>query len=366
MLLVKALKRYRFHHTTGTKTGGAVARRAAQRSNSRAATLEDVARLAGVSIATASKALNGRTHVSAATRTTVLEAAARLSYSPNALAQGLRAVRTGIVGLLTSDLEGRLSIPILMGAEDAFGVGRTSVLLCDARGDAIREARHLETLLSRRVDGLIVVGARPDPRPSVGRDLPVPVVYAYAPSEDPDDLSLVSDNVSGGRMAVRHLIDVGRRSMAHITGDPSYGAAQDRAKGALAELAEQGLELAGGRVYFGSWSEAWGRSATRMLLSQTRGVDAVFAGSDQIARGVIDTLHGAGLDVPGDVAVIGFDNWEIFTTSSPPPLSSIDMNLETLGRVAAQRLSAALGGDLRTGVESLPCRLVPRESTTSG
>jgi LacI family transcriptional regulator len=76
-----------------------------------------------------------------------------------------------------------------MGAEDAFGAGRTSVLLCDARGDLIREAHHLRTLLSRRVDGLIVVGARPDPRPSVGRALPVPVVYAYAPSDDPDDLS---------------------------------------------------------------------------------------------------------------------------------------------------------------------------------
>lgn len=342
-----------------------MARHDTQRSNGRTATLEDVARLAGVSIATASKALNGRAHVSPATRAVVLEAAERLSYSPNALAQGLRALRTGIVGLLTSDLEGRLSIPILMGAEDAFGAGRTSVLLCDARGDSIREAHHLQTLLSRRVDGLIVVGARPDPRPSVGRDLPVPVVYAYAPSADPADLSLVSDNVSGARLAVQHLIEVGRRSIAHITGDPTYGAAQDRAAGALAELAEQGLELAGGRVYFGSWSEAWGRNATKMLLSQTREIDAVFAGSDQIARGVIDTLHAAGLEVPGDIAVIGFDNWEIFTTSSRPPLSSIDMNLEVLGRVAAERLSAALGGDLRAGVESLPCRLVPRESTTS-
>ncbi|HTJ70969.1 MAG TPA: LacI family DNA-binding transcriptional regulator [Actinospica sp.] len=342
-----------------------MARRPAQRANGRAATLEDVARLAGVSIATASKALNGRTHVSEATRTVVHEAAERLSYSPNALAQGLRAVRTGIVGLLTSDLEGRFSIPILMGAEDAFGVGRTSVLLCDARGDAIREARHLETLLSRRVDGLIVVGARPDPRPSIGRELPVPVVYAYAPSQDPEDLSLVSDNVSGGKLAVRHLVEVGRRRIAHISGDPGYGAAQDRAAGALAELAEHGLELAGGRVYFGSWSESWGRSATRMLLAQTREIDAVFAGSDQIARGVIDTLHEAGLEVPRDVAVIGFDNWEIFSNGSRPPLSSVDMNLETLGRVAAQRLSAALGGELASGVESLPCRLVPRESTAA-
>ncbi|MFC7534486.1 LacI family DNA-binding transcriptional regulator [Actinoplanes sp. GCM10030250] len=331
----------------------------------RPATLHDVARLAGVSIATASKALNGRKHVSAATRAEVLKAAGLLAYSPNTLARGLVAGRTGMVGLLTNDLEGRLSIPILMGAEDAFGADRTSVLLCDARGDAIREGHHLRTLLSRRVDGLIVVGARPDPRPSIGRDLPVPVVYAYAPSADPADLSLVSDNVSAGRLAVEHLADLGRRTIAHITGDATYGAAQDRAGGALAELAARGLQLAGDRVYFGAWSEAWGRTATRMLLGRRTAIDAIFAGSDQIARGVIDALHAEGLEVPRDVAVIGFDNWEIFATSSRPPLTSIDMNLETLGRVAAERLAAAFDGTLGSGIEQLPCRLIPRESTTA-
>ncbi|MEV6342958.1 LacI family DNA-binding transcriptional regulator [Actinoplanes sp. NPDC051851] len=336
-----------------------------QRPSARPATLHDVARLAGVSVATASKALNGRKHVSATTRAEVLQAADLLAYSPNTLARGLVAGRTGMIGLLTSDLEGRLSIPILMGAEDAFGVDRTSVLLCDARGDTIREGHHLRTLLSRRVDGLIVVGARPDPRPSIGRDLPVPVVYAYAPSADPQDLSLVSDNVAAGRLAVRHLIEIGRTRIAHITGDASYGAAHDRARGARDELAAQRLPLAGDRVYFGSWSEAWGRNATRLLLTQHTAVDAIFAGSDQIARGVIDALHGSGLDVPRDVAVIGFDNWEIFTTASRPPLSSIDMNLETLGRVAAERLAAALDGPLGAGTEYLPCRLIQRESTAT-
>ncbi|KPC70202.1 LacI family transcriptional regulator, partial [Thermoactinomyces vulgaris] len=116
------------------------------------ATLSDVARLAGVSVGTASKALNGRNHVHAQTRERVLEAAAQLSFSPNSLARGLLAGRTGTVGLLTSDLVGRFSLPILMGAEDAFGAGQVSVFLCDARGDAIRERHHVQALLSRRVD----------------------------------------------------------------------------------------------------------------------------------------------------------------------------------------------------------------------
>lgn len=329
----------------------------------RATTLTDVARLAGVSVATASKALNGRSQVRAETRARVIEAAERLSFLPNALARGLIAGRTGTVGLLTSDLEGRFSIPILMGAEDAFGADRTSVFLCDARGDAIREQYHVKALLSRRVDGLIVVGARPDPRPSLGRSMPVPVVYAYSPSQDSDDLSLVTDNVGGGRLAVEHLIERGRRRIAHITGDITYGATTDRAQGARAALDEAGLPLLGGGVMFGEWSEAWGRGATRLLLDRAPDVDAIFAGSDQIARGVLDALHDLGKRVPEDIAVIGYDNWEVLAANCRPPLTSVDINLEALGRIAAQRLFAAIDGRLEGGVEVLPCRLVVRAST---
>lgn len=200
-------------------------------SRAQPATLSDVARLAGVSIATASKALNGRSQVRAETRQRVVDAAERLSFRPNQLARGLLAGRTGTVGLLTSDLEGRFSIPILMGAEDAFGAGEVAVFLCDARGDAIREQHHVRALLGRRVDGLIVVGSRTDPRPSLGRELPVPVVYAYAPSDDPADLSIVPDSVDAGRIAVSHLLACGRSRIAHITGDPGYLAARSAPRG---------------------------------------------------------------------------------------------------------------------------------------
>ncbi len=332
-------------------------------SSQKTTTLTDVARLAGVSIATASKALNGRAQVKAETRARVIAAAERLSFSPNALARGLLAGRSGTVGLITSDLEGRFSIPILMGAEDAFGSGKTSVFLSNARGDAIREQHHVQALLSRRVDGLIVVGARPDPRPPLVPDVHVPVVYAYAPSENPDDLSLVSDNLGGGRMAVDHLLACGRTRIGHITGDPTYGAAQDRSTGALAALEEAGLPLAGGKVLYGSWTEGWGRSATRLLLQRAPDVDAIFAGSDQIARGVLDALHEAGKDVPNDVALIGFDNWEVLAANAQPPLTSVDINLERLGRVAAQKLFAAIDGTHEPGIEALPCRLMPRAST---
>jgi LacI family transcriptional regulator len=328
----------------------------------KAPTLMDVARAAGVSVATASKALNGRDRVKPETRDRVIEVAERLSFSPNAMARGLLAGRTGTVGLLTGDLEGRFSIPILMGAEDAFGEGKMAVFLCDARGDAIREQYHLQALLSRRIDGLIVVGARTDPRPSLGR-LPVPVVYVYAPSDDPADTSLVTDDVGAGRLAVEHLIASGRSRIAFVNGEFEYQAARDRARGVQDALAEHGLQLAGDTPRYGPWDEAWGRGATRALLEKDPSIDAVIGGSDIVARGAIDALTGLGREVPSDVAVIGFDNWGVVTTNSRPRLTSVDMGLEDLGRLAARALFEGMSGTLPTGPRSVTPRLVTRDST---
>lgn len=329
----------------------------------RAPTLTDVAKLAGVSVATASKAINGRDEVKAATRARVLKAAELLSFAPNALARALLGGRTGTVGLLTSDLEGRFSIPILMGAEDAFGAGEVSVFLCDARGDAIREAYHVRALLSRRVDGLIVVGSSTDPRPPLAGTIPVPVVYVYAPSADPGDISITVDNVGGGRLAVDHLLACGRREIAHVTGEPGFAAARDRAEGAAAALADAGLSMLGGKPYYGSWDETWGRAAAHIVVEQHPEVDAVFCGSDQIARGVLETLRDLGRDVPHAISVIGFDNWDAIAAHSRPRLTSIDMNLERLGAVAGRRLFEAIAGAEPPSSEQYPGRVVMRDST---
>lgn len=331
--------------------------------NGRAATLNDVAKRARVSAATASKALNGRTDVAAATRARVLAAAEEVGFTPNAVARGLTAGRTSTVGLLTSDLEGRFVLPILMGAEDAFGAGRIDVFLCDARGDAVREQHHLRALLSRRVDGIIVVGDRTDPRRSLGRALPVPVVYVYAPSDDPRDLSLTPDNVEGGRLAIRHLLACGRSRIAHIGGDPSYAAAQDRLRGAEEALSAAGTSFAA-EPMLGEWSEHWGRAAAALLLERDPEIDAVFCGSDQIARGVLDAARDLGRDVPRDLAVIGFDNWTVLAENSRPRLTTVGVDFEALGRAAAQHLFHAFDDNgIESGVLRTPVQLVVRGTT---
>ena len=324
-------------------------------------TIIDVAALAAVSVGTASKALNGRGSMRPETRQRVREAAERLGFQANVAARSLQSGRTYTVGMITTDSIGRFSIPVLLGTEDSLGAGRMSVFLCDARDDPIREQYYLQTLLSRRVDGIIVTGRRAQSRPPV-RDVPVPVVYAFTGSADPDDCSVVVDEADGSRKAIDHLIAVGRRRIAHVTGPDHHQSAAVRWSATEARLAEAGLTAAAPPM-FGEWSEEWGRHAAGMLLSTGSDFDAVFCASDQIARGVADCLRAAGRRVPHDVALVGFDNWDVMALACQPPLTSVDMDLEGLGRAAADMLLAAINGQPTSGRHYRPCRLVVREST---
>ena len=222
------------------------------RRRSQSVTLTDVARRAGVSVSTASKALNERDEVADATRRRVQLAATELAFQPNVLARGLISGRTRTIGLLTDELSGRFSIPVLLGVENAVGNEQMSVLLCDARGDAIRRQHYIRTLMARQVDGFIILGESNDIRPSLTRDIAVPVVYVYGESTHIDDLSVLADDAGGARLAAEHLVSLQRRRIGHITGPLSYRAARDRAAALAAVLGEAGLTLAGGEAQYAS------------------------------------------------------------------------------------------------------------------
>lgn len=327
----------------------------------RRATIQDVADRAGVSVATVSRALNDRADVAPETRDRVRKIAQELSFRSNRVRRTTPDQLT--IGLLTSDDVGRVSIPVLLGAEHALGAGRAAVLLCDARGDAIREQHYLRILLERKVDGIIVVGEHPDPRDPISPPLPVPVVYAYAPSTSPDDASFVVDNESAAHTAVAHLLALGRRRIAHITGPEVSAAAVQREAGMRRALGEAGVELVGQVLNGGDWSQRWGRHAAAMLLAGHPDVDALFCGSDRIAAGALDTLREHGRHVPEDVSVLGFDNWDVVAAETRPPLSTMDMNLQALGGAAARHLFEAISGHTEPGVRELSCRLELRDST---
>lgn len=325
------------------------------------ASLADVASRAGVSQSTASKALNNRSDVKAETRARVMKVAAELGYSPSPVARALGSGPTSTVGVLTSDLEGRFALPMLMGVEDALGIDRVLTFLCDARGDELREARLVQTLLKHRVDGIILVGRQTDPRPSLGT-LPVPVVYAYSESTDPRDCSVTVDNYQIGRLAAEHLHSIGRRSPVHISGDMNHGAAVLRWEGFTQRLRELGVATPRD-AQFGLWNEGWGRAAVEILIERGAEFDSIFCASDQLARGALDTLYERGFQVPRDIAVLGVDNWRVLAESARVPLTTIDLDLQRLGRVAAARLMDAVRGRPHSGTEFISGRLVHRKST---
>jgi LacI family transcriptional regulator len=325
-------------------------------------TIRDVARAAGVSVGTVSKALNGGGQLREETRAAVRTAAERLGFRPNDLAQSLLRKRTFTVGLISTDSYGRFSIPVLEGIESALEPARISVFLFRA-DDPVRERRHVESLLAKRVDGIIVTGRRTDRRPPVDlRGASLPVVYAFAQIAEARALCLLPDDRGGARLAVEHLVGLERRRIAHVTGPLDFEAVRKRRQGYREALQAAGLRGGPGHLLAGTWSESFGREAVQQLLAARPAIDAIFCGSDQIARGVVDALREKGVGVPDDVAVVGFDNWDVIAAATRPPITTVDMNLHELGRQAGLRLLAMVDGVRLSGVERLPCRLVVRRS----
>jgi LacI family transcriptional regulator len=326
-------------------------------------TLAEVAQLARVSIGTASKALNGRGQLRAETRQRVQQAAAVLGFRPNPVARGLLQGRSYTVGLITDDGFGRFSIPVLLGAEDALGAGQMGLFFCDTRDDPIRERHYVSMLVGRRVDGVIVTGRVTGGRSPLDVPAHIPVVYAMIRSTNPADASVTYDDEGGGRLAVQHLIAVGRRRIAYVSGPRHHHSASARFLGWQNTLVDAGLPVVRPDLAFGAWSEEWGRQAAVVLGADVPDLDGVFCGSDQVARGVIDGLREAGRQVPDDVAVVGFDNWDVMVTGRRPLLTSIDPDLHAVGRVAAEHLLLAIDGRSGHGVHLVAPRLVVREST---
>lgn len=329
-------------------------------------TIRDVARLAGVSIGTASKALNSNGRLRQETRDKVAAVAREIGYRPNDMAQSLHRTRSMTVGVLSTDSFGRFTLPIFQALEEQFADQGIAIFMCNATDDPERERQHLDQLLGKRIDGLVVTARRADKRPPVG-PLPagLPVVYVYSQADDGDALSLLADEDGGARLAVRHLRDIGCTRIAHVTGPEHFEAVQQRKRGYYSALAEGGLADRPGYYLSGLWSEAWGRDAVgRLFAGDAPPPDGIFCGNDQIARGIVDALRERGISVPGEVAVVGFDNWEVMTTAARPPLTSVDMNLSALGHEAGRLLIDMIGGEKVRGIRRLPCTLVVRESTT--
>lgn len=331
-----------------------------------AITISDVARFAGVSPATVSKVMNNATDVAGETRQRVLEAVRKLDFRPNVVARSLRVKRTLTIGLITDDLEGIFTTSMMRGVEDAASAQGFSVFLCNSYGKAERERQHLEALLDKQVDGVILLsGYRV--RERGGPALPLgtlPVVYLYQYTHDLPVPCVLPDDRGGALVGTRHLLAQGRRRIALINGPAHYEATHVRLAGYREALAQAGIPFDPALVRVGTWHENSGHQLAHELLALPEPPDAFFCASDGLAVGALDALHERGRRIPEEMAVVGFDN-RPFAAYQRPPLTSVALPLYDMGKLAGELLLAAVlhtDGAQQAMIHRVPCYLVQRES----
>ncbi|MFH9082931.1 LacI family DNA-binding transcriptional regulator [Streptomyces sp. NPDC017673] len=305
-------------------------------------TLNAVAARAGVGRATVSRVINGSPKVSARSRAAVEQAIAELGYVPNRAARSLATRRTDAVALVVPDAETRLfSEPYFSGIIRGVSTGLAGAgmqLLLVLTGDENEDGRLAAYLAAHRVDGVLMMAVhRDDTLPDRLEELAVPTVLAGRRSDRERLGHVRADNRGGARLAVRHLLAGGRRSIGTITGPLDMDVARARLDGYREALREAGVAVADDLIAAGDFTEEGGRVAMRELLRRRPDLDAVFAASDVMASGAVLELRAAGRRVPHDVALIGFDD-SIVARHIDPPLTSVRQPLEEMGRTMASLL----------------------------
>jgi len=328
----------------------------------------DVARLAGVSPATVSFVLNqtvGQT-ISEETRLRVLDAVAELDYRPNRAAQGLSQGRSATIGFVSHDADfGEFAASAIKGAHEACIRQGSLLLLVNTGGSNAQAAQLIGELLDRQADALIfaAVGTRSVVVPEAAGRVPTVLVNCFVP-HDPVP-AILPDEVRGGREATQALIDLGHRDIAYLTGKPSQWATKARLRGFAEALRGAGLDPAAHTVLPGNYHADSGYELVRTLLRQSRRPPtAVMCGNDRMAVGALLALLEAGLRVPEDVSVMGYDDQFQLAAEVRPALSTVRLPYDTMGRLAAEQLAAG-GPVTATGRTLVHCPVVLRDSTSA-
>ncbi len=329
-------------------------------------TLNEVAARAGVGRGTASRVINGQAKVSAQAREAVEKAVVELGYVPNRAARALKTQRTDAVALVIAESEERVfGEPFFAGIVRGIGAalgdaGRQLVLLLAQASE--RRGTLDEYLTRQHVDGVLLLSLHDDdelPDRIRARGLPVVVGGRARPDIETDYVDV--DNVQGARLAVAHLAASGRRRIATVAGPPDMVAGHSRYEGYVAGLADAGLPLDEALVAHGDFGRDSGEAAMRSLLAHRP--DAVFCANDLMAAGALRAIDEAGLSVPGDVAVVGFEDAPI-AASTHPPLTTVHQSPEAMGRtMVAMLLEAMSTPDSPRPGRMLPTRLVVRASS---
>ena len=336
-------------------------RPSATRSGDGPVTIGMVALAAGVSPSTVSRVLNGTAVVNDLKKQAIDQAIAELGFVPNPIARGLAGGRTLSIGVVTQALDSPFYGAAMRGIEDELLPAGYSALFVSGHWNAVAEARCIDVLQSRRVDGIVVLTGRLTDQALKAFARNQPLVVTGRTLKAPGLFSLNFDNFEGGRMATQHLIRLGHRRIAFITGDAGHPDATERLRGYRAALEEAGIAFDQALVVPGEYHELSGLLAVDRLLKMAQRFTAIFAANDQMAVGAALGLQRHSLRVPEDVSIVGFDDLPT-SQYAIPPLTSVQQPAYEIGRLAAASLLQLLA-NAKPAVEVPPPRLVARESS---
>jgi LacI family transcriptional regulator len=327
---------------------------------SKAVTIHDIAREAGVSPSTVSRVLNGTVPVAEDKRAAVLAVIERHKYRPNVVARGLARGTTGAIGVLTQAISSQFYGEILYGIEQGLRGSAYHAVFASANWQRDEELAALDLLVERRVDAMLVLGGLvPDEQlRRVAEEIPLIVVGRSVEGLEAHCLRV--DDELGAYTATRYLIDLGHRRIVHITGALFHQDARDRQAGYCRALEEAGLPADPQLIVEGDYTEHSGLLASQALLSRGTLFSAIFTANDQMAYGVRLGLFRRGLRVPEDISLVGFDDL-LGSRYSIPPLTTIRQPTTDLGREAAQAALRLLEGQ-PPAIPTPAVELVIRES----
>jgi len=314
-------------------------------------TISDVAREAGVSLMTVSRAINDKGEISPSTRQHVLEVIERLGYRPSRIAQGLATQRTGTIGLVVPDIANPFFSDLARGAEDRAHVAGYHILVCNAGESPQRELSVLASLEEKRVDGLVLCSSRL-------HDSALREALAYHPAAVLVNRRLAGADVGvvvladeeGARLATQHLLESGHRAVGFLAGPLTSYSSRQRSKGYRAALAAAGIAGNPGWVHACSYEVTGGRETTRALLAEHPELTALFCYNDLVAVGALQACADLGLRVPDDVAIAGFDDIPMAALVTPP-LTTCRVPRHELGERAMGLLLDRIDGGQRGQVE---------------
>lgn len=326
------------------------------------ATIKDVAKSAGVAVSTVSYALNGSSKVSEETRNKVLKAAEELNYIPNSFAQNLKKSKKDLIALIVLGINGPVHDKLIMGIQDvAVMFGYNLIIFCEANSQS---AASYSFLKENIVDGAIIMSSNiTDKEVLELSSTGLPLVLLDRKLDSSDVCSVLIDNRKGASEAVRHLIELNHKKIGFINGPENSYDNADRFKGYLDTLCSYGLDAKDSYILKGAFTEQSGYDVMKKFLDESREIPtAFFSANDEMLIGAMRAIKEKGLQVPEDIALIGFDDIQA-ATYVHPTISTIKRPLYELGSFSAHTLFNLITGKMKSSGITLDVELVIRESS---